>query len=156
LATGITGWRRVTASEPCRPGWTLRSLAESTLYTDKKDWAAITGNCQSGSNATCENDLITLPLWDEEKGKYVGSDGTSYCGDGIPGLVPFKPYPYGWQTRIGDQYDFGIFQSGSDDFQMNAPAMGYDDENLPPGTCSNNTLFDVVLDFDFFDPSLFQ
>jgi hypothetical protein len=66
---------------------------KAIIYTDKKDWAAITGNCQSGSNATCENDLITLPLWDEEKGKYVGSDGTSYCGDGIPGLVPFKPYP---------------------------------------------------------------
>jgi Calcium binding len=31
LATGITGWRRVTASEQCRPCRTLRSLAESTL-----------------------------------------------------------------------------------------------------------------------------
>jgi hypothetical protein len=35
LATGITGWRRVTASEPCRPGRTLHNLAESTHSTER-------------------------------------------------------------------------------------------------------------------------
>ena len=121
----------------------LNPPIQAVVYTDRGNWAEITGNCDNGSANNCSN-LISVPLWDVEhkKGGFIGPDGLRHCGDGIVGLLPFQPYSSAsWQSRSGNQYDFGLYN----------PA--------PPATpCNGNALFGITaqdVDLDYFDPSVF-
>jgi hypothetical protein len=117
------------------------------IYTDgqKGGWQNITGGCGTGATNNCSS-LIALPLWDSEHKAFNGGDGLSHCGDGIAGLYGFTPYsPTTWQTRSGNQYDFGLAPASSG----GAPA------------CQGETgLFGLrgaaTLQLDYFDPTLFQ
>jgi hypothetical protein len=85
--------------------------------------------------------LTALPLWDVEHTTFKGSDGLKHCGDGFQGLHwQQKEGPYlfkGWQTRSGNQYDFGLSSK----------------------KCPGDAIFGITaddVDLDFFDPSIFQ
>jgi hypothetical protein len=113
---------------------------KAIVYTDRQNWATITGNCDSGSTNNCSN-LISLPLWDVEHKGFFGGDGLEHCGDGIAGIVPFKPYSsLTWQGRSGNQYDFGLV----------GPAG-------QAGACNGDAFFGLSnVNMDYFDPTLFQ
>jgi virginiamycin B lyase len=106
-----------------------RNGLKAVIYTDRGSWTEITGGCGTGKTNNCSN-LISLPLWDVEH-------RPKQCGDEIAGLLPFTPYSaLSWQTRSGNQYDFG---------------------NLP--SCNGNALFGITVDdvdLDFLDPALFM
>jgi len=135
------------------------------IYTDRNSWKTIASNCNMG---TCPT-LISLPLWDVEHTTFIGPDGLKHCGDGVPSLavsrdsaghvVAFQPYPKtnGWQTRSGNQYDFGLASSGTDDSDLGASSMAEGDEAMGvTPACGGNNLYGITVDLDVFDPNLFQ
>lgn len=108
------------------------------IYTNRGDWSTITGNCDNGTKNNC-SDLIGLKLWDTESGSTFKLNGQKECGDGIQGLSPFKAYSTkGWTARSGNQYDLG--PSSKD----------------PSKDCNGKNIFGVIVDLDYFDPTLFQ
>jgi hypothetical protein len=110
------------------------------IYTGRRkgDWQAITGDCGTGATNNCSS-LIALPLWDVEHKTFDGEDLMPHCGDGIAGLYGFTPYSSEtWQTRSGNQYDFGL--AGSCNGEMNLFGLS--------GA--------ATLNLDYFDPALFQ
>lgn len=106
-----------------------KNSLKAVIYTDRGSWTEITGNCGSGKTNNCSN-LVSLALWDVEH-------RPKQCGDEIAGLLPFTPYSsLSWQSRSGNQYDFG---------------------NLL--LCNGNAIFGITVDdvdLDFFDPALFE
>jgi hypothetical protein len=127
---------------------------KAVIYTDRDSWKTITGGCGTGQANNCA-DLIALPLWDVEHRKVLGSDGTIHCGDGIPGLGFFTPYPnFGWQVRSGNQYDFGLAAPGADWSHLRASLMEETPSKNSP--CNGEALFGISVDLDAFDPALFQ
>jgi uncharacterized repeat protein (TIGR03803 family) len=130
----------------------------AVIYTSRQAWKDLTGNCGTGAINNCEN-LIALPLWDvETAARFIGSDGKKHCGDGIPGLGSFKPYPnFGWQARMGNQYDIGLAPTDADRSEVSAALMGEEEgPSKGPGPCGGDELFGTIEDLDFFDPTLFQ
>ena len=115
-------------------------------------WTDITGNCGIGN---CP-DLIALPLWDVEHRHFTAGDGLQHCGDGVADLVPFTPSgPTTWQTRGGDQYDWGYYTTTGLALEQNpdpeAKAAASSCIAKPEG------FFGLVpVDLDYFDPLLFQ
>ena len=104
------------------------------IYSDRRQWALITGGCGTGATNNC-SDLIDLPLWDVEAAAKVPSDNPQHCGDGISGLTPFTPYSrLSWQQRLGNQLDFGPLSKG----------------------CNGQNYFGISENLDFFESSLFQ
>jgi hypothetical protein len=73
-------------------------------------------------------------LWEfTSYNRFLNGAGKEYCGDGIPSLTPFTAFD-GWSVTLGKQYDIGTQAS----------------------KCAGTTLSGVQVDFDVFDPSLFQ
>jgi hypothetical protein len=125
------------------------------IYTSNgKDmnWTTITGSCGiTGTNA-CP-DLIGLPLWDVEHKIFTDESGAQFCGDGVAGLLPWKPWSTNaWSARSGNQYYFGKYSA-------TANAADFDPEAKPANKgCNNPDPFFMLdnVDLDYFDPTLFQ
>jgi hypothetical protein len=124
------------------------------IYTDgpKGNWQTITGNCDTGTANNCTA-LINLPLWDVVHKTFTAGDGTQHCGDGVAGLVPWKPWSSTtWQTRNGNQYDWGLYTTTAQALEENA-----DPEAKPTKDCTSGPFFGLSdVDLDYFNPVLFQ
>jgi hypothetical protein len=114
----------------------LKLLIHTSNGTDQ-NWTTITGNCGTTGTNLCP-DLIAVPLWDFEHKTFTAGDGTQHLGDGVAGLVPWKPWgSTTWQVRNGNQYDWGSCAN--------------------TGKCGNDSYFGLTaVDLDYFDPSLFR
>jgi hypothetical protein len=126
------------------------------IYTSNgsdKNWRTITGNCGTGSTNNCSA-LISLPLWDVEHKHFYAGDGTQHCGDGVAGLVPWTT-PFGstgWQTRSGNQYDWGLYTPAALPLEENG-----DPEAKPARGCGSEPFFGLsAVDLDYFNPALFS
>jgi hypothetical protein len=138
------------------------------IYTDGGNWQLITGNCGSTGTNSCPSlifDMKTglgLKLWDVEHKIFYAGDGTQHCGDGVAGLVPWKPWgSTTWQTRSGNQYDWGLFKPGASQTGMGDTSWDDDTpEAKSAGQCITNTsrtLFGLTsVELDYFDPTLFS
>jgi hypothetical protein len=119
------------------------------------DWKTITGNCGSSGTNACPT-LIDLPLWDIEHKHFTAGDGTLHCGDGVAGLLPFTPSgSTTWQTRSGDQYDWGFYTTAAPPLEQNS------DPEAKPSASSCIVKLEgffglIPVDLDYFDPSLFE
>jgi uncharacterized repeat protein (TIGR03803 family) len=128
----------------------------AVIYASGDGWQAMTG-CNDPAKfnkkikAMCTT-LLNLDLWDTE---FTHNPvGNKDCGDGIVGLEPFivyfpdgtvspNGYPNGWKTRSGNQFDKGPNCSGdSTTFEV----LNGDGKTFQP----------LSVDWDFFDPRLFQ
>ena len=135
----------------------VKVMLRTSNGTDQ-NWTKITGNCgASGANA-CPA-LMALPLWDVEYKKFTGGDGNQHWGDGVAGLVPWKPWSStAWQTRSGNQYDWKLCTAAAA-AAATAAAQNPDPEALPAATpkCGNETFFGLsAVNLDYFDPTLFK
>jgi hypothetical protein len=123
----------------------------SSNGTDQS-WTTITGNCGNTGPNACAG-LMALPLWDVEHKVFTDGSGAQFCGDGVAGLVPWKPWgPNTWQTRSGNQYYFGSYSPS-------ATGRDADPEAKPANKGCNNPepFFGLnTVDLDYFDPALFQ
>ena len=80
-------------------------------------------------------DVQAFPLWEfTSYNRFSDSVGRSHCGDGIPWLTPFTAFD-GWSTASGKQYDIGVHTKSG---------------------CVGAQLSGLQVDFDVFDPTLFQ
>jgi len=96
------------------------------IYTSTA-WERITGNPNP-------NPFGSYPLW-ITGGSFRDARGRLNCGDGVPSLTPSTATFGGWTTLSGKQYDFGVVKNGE---------------------CVSPALAGVTVDFDVFDPALFQ
>jgi hypothetical protein len=123
------------------------------IFTSNGDWQTITGNCGTSGTNACPA-LIALPLWDVEHKEFTGGDGNKHLGDGVAGLVPWKPWgATTWQTRDGNRYDWGLCTSAALPLAENP-----DPEARPAAvTCGKESFFGLsAVNLDYFNPSLFQ
>ena len=123
------------------------------IFTSNGDWQTITGNCGTSGTNACPA-LIALPLWDVEHKEFTGGDGNKHLGDGVAGLVPWKSWgATTWQTRDGNQYDWGLCTSAALPLAENP-----DPEARPAAaTCGKESFFGLSgVNLDYFNPSSFQ
>jgi hypothetical protein len=121
---------------------TIAPMKKVVIYTNASFWNQITGNINTPQ-------FSSYSLWNTTAGEggfrdkgpplSPGIPSTLYCGTGVPSLTAFTPFA-GWTKAkyAGSQYYVGPY--------------------LPPPTkCkTGGSLFGVSLDFDVFEPSLFQ
>jgi len=111
------------------------------IYTNPTAWQKATGDAvctETSGQTTCgpgaPGEVQAYPLWEfTSYNRFLNGAGKEYCGDGIPSLTPFTAFD-GWSVTLGKQYDIGTQAS----------------------KCAGTTLSGVQVDFDVFDPSLFQ
>jgi hypothetical protein len=115
---------------------------KAVIYTNQTAWhkAASDAVCnQDAGQTVCgfggSGDAQAYALWEfTSYNRFSDSSGRSHCGDGIPSLTPFTAFD-GWSIAPGKQYDIGVRTKSG---------------------CTGAQLSGLQVDFDVFDPTLFQ